>query len=267
MANRDYYEVLGLSPEADLTRIKQAYRGLAFQYHPDRNQSDPAAVEKMKEINEAYAILSDEGKKSRYDSLRQSYGTSAHDRFRQGYSEEDIFRGSDINQIFEDMAKNFGFRGFEEVFQQTYGQGFRTFEFKRAGFSGKGFIIYGAGFGGRRGPNPVTQPEIPGILGKAFGFLLKKAFGLSGSAEDKDVQDVLPIDSRLAVDGGKTLYRDGNSGRELAITIPAGIKEGQKIRLKGMGRKEAGLDSPGDLYLTVEIRKPLFQKVWKLLGG
>ncbi len=165
------------------------------------------------------------------------------------------------------MARNFGFRGFEDIFQQAYGQGFRTFEFKRAGFSGKGFIIYGAGFGDKSSRTPVTEPVIPGILGKAFGFLLKKTFGLQGQPEDKDLQDVISIDLRQAELGGKVLYTERMSGRALAITIPAGIKEGQKIRLKGMGLNGEERSSPGDLYLKVEIRKPLLQKLRTFLKG
>jgi len=94
MDQKDYYEVLEIDGQATDRQIKEAYRRLAFQYHPDRNSGDPGAVERMKGINEAYAVLSDPAKRQRYDSLRQSYGNSAYDRFREGYSEKDIFRGS-----------------------------------------------------------------------------------------------------------------------------------------------------------------------------
>ncbi|HNT44323.1 MAG TPA: DnaJ domain-containing protein, partial [Syntrophorhabdaceae bacterium] len=79
MDGKDYYEVLEISVEATDRQVKEAYRRLAFQYHPDRNGSDPGAVERMKSINEAYAVLSDPAKRQRYDNLRQSYGTSAYD--------------------------------------------------------------------------------------------------------------------------------------------------------------------------------------------
>ena len=65
MAQRDYYEILGLDRDASPHKIKEAYRKLAFQYHPDRNKGNPAALEKMKEINEAYAVLSDPEKRRR----------------------------------------------------------------------------------------------------------------------------------------------------------------------------------------------------------
>src|SRR4030042_7159125 len=104
----------------------------------------------MKEINETYAVLSDPDKKREYDALSHEYGPSAYDRFRQTHSDQDIFRGSDINQVFQEMTRAFGFRGFEEVFRESYGQGYQSFEFRRPGVFGKGFLFFGPGFGRRR---------------------------------------------------------------------------------------------------------------------
>lgn len=262
MSGKEYYEILGTEHGAGLKEIKEAYRRLAFQYHPDRNNGDPASVEKMKEINEAYAVLSDSEKRSRYDRLRATYGTSAQDRFRQGYSEQDIFRGSDIDQIFEEMARTFGFRGFDEVFRQAYGQGYQTFGFQQSGFVGKGFIIFGPGFmGNRQQQRHGALPVFPGLFGKLMGFLIKRIFKLPGPQKDYDVQDVITVDPQRAEQGGKVLYLDRKRSRELAISIPPGIRDGQKIRLKGLGHDGDGRMIPGDLYLKVEIRKPLLQRV------
>jgi hypothetical protein len=109
MNQKDYYQILGIDRNASLQQIKEAYRRLAFQYHPDRNKGDPHATEKMKEINEAYAALSDAGKRREYDALKERYGPFAYDHFRQAHSLEDIFRGSDIDQIFQEFARIFGF--------------------------------------------------------------------------------------------------------------------------------------------------------------
>src|SRR5579871_5174709 len=92
-SSRDFYEVLGVQKGASKEDIKAAYRKLALQYHPDRNK-DPGAEEKFKEISEAYAVLSDEGKRQQYDTygkegVYQRYG-----------SEEDIFRGTDFSDVF-----------------------------------------------------------------------------------------------------------------------------------------------------------------------
>jgi curved DNA-binding protein CbpA len=83
--DRDYYQILGVSEDASQEQIKAAYRRLAFQYHPDRNKEDTAAAEKMKEINEAYAILSNQAKRKEYDTFKDSYGSFASQRYRQRY--------------------------------------------------------------------------------------------------------------------------------------------------------------------------------------
>jgi molecular chaperone DnaJ len=91
---RDYYEVLGASRTASKDQIKDAYRKLAMQYHPDRNKA-PDAEERFKEISEAYAVLSDDEKRRQYDTL-------GHAGFDQRYTREDIFRGADFDSIFRD---------------------------------------------------------------------------------------------------------------------------------------------------------------------
>lgn len=106
---RDYYETLGVSKNADSDEIKEAYRKLAMQYHPDRNKS-PDAEEKFKELSEAYAVLSDGNKRKQYDL----YG---HEGIDQRYSQEDLYRGTDFNDLFRD----FGFGGFD-VFDLLFGR-------------------------------------------------------------------------------------------------------------------------------------------------
>jgi len=113
MEQKDYYQILGVDRKASQQQIKSAYRRLAFEYHPDRNKDTPAAAARMKEINESYAVLSDPQKRTQYEALWQTYGSSACGQFRQAYSEQDIFRGSDIHQIFEQISKAFGLRGFD----------------------------------------------------------------------------------------------------------------------------------------------------------
>ena len=88
---RDYYEVLGVQKGASKEQIKDAYRKLAMQFHPDRNK-DAGAEEKFKEISEAYAVLTDDQKRSQYDQL-------GHSGFDQRYTSEDIFRGADFDSI------------------------------------------------------------------------------------------------------------------------------------------------------------------------
>ena len=142
MDSKDYYQILGIEKDA-APQVKSAFRDLAFKYHPDRNTDSSDAVEKMKSVNEAYAVLSNPEKKKEYDALRQQYGSSAYSQFRKSYTEQDIFQGSDIHQVFEEMAKTFGVRGFDEIFKQFEGQGYRRFEAKRPGVYIKGFVFSG----------------------------------------------------------------------------------------------------------------------------
>jgi DnaJ-class molecular chaperone len=271
---KDFYRVLGVEREASSEKIKEAYRKLAFQYHPDRNRENPSAVERMKEINEAYAVLSDPRKRRDYDTFHNQYGPYGYDRFKQRYSEQDIFRGSDINQIFEEMTRAFGFRGFEEVFRESYGQGYHTFEFQRPGASGRGFIFFGPLFGRRhdsipktnRQEIPVSSDIFPGILGKAVRYFLKKTLNIAEPLRGKDLEDVIYLDPQQAFEGGKGKYFHRKRSKELLVNIPPGMKDGQKIRLKGMG--EPGKDSgePGDLYLKVKIKKPLLARLKELFS-
>jgi DnaJ-class molecular chaperone len=266
MNQKDYYQILEVEKEASPQKIKEAYRRLAFQYHPDQNKGNPSAVERMKEINEAYAVLSDPKKRMDYNIFHQQYGPYGYDRFKQTYSEQDIFRGSDVYQIFEEMARAFGFRGFEEVFRESYGQGVHSFEFRRPGVFGKGFIFFGPGFR-RSDPQEIPAPSeiLPGVAGKFVRYLLKKTLRIKDPVRGKDLEDVIYLDPRQALEGAKGKYLHRKRSKELIITVPSGIKEGQKIRLKGMGEpgKEGG--DPGDLYLKVKIKKPLLEKVRKLL--
>ena len=266
MSQGDYYKILGVDRNATPQKIKEVYRKLAFQYHPDRNKGNPSAVENMKEINEAYAVLSDPGKRRDYDTLRDQYGPYGYDRFRQGYSEQDIFRGSDINRIFEEMARSFGFRGFDEVFKESYGQGYRSFEFRRPGVFGRGFIFFGPAYQ-RINPSEVTASLgiLPGYLGKITRYLLKKMLVIKAPERGKDWVDVVTLDPLQAQQGGRARYIHRRRSRELIVTIPPGIREGQKIRLKGMGAEGKDGGEPGDLYLKVQIRKHLLQKVKDLL--
>jgi len=271
--SKEYYQILEVEKEASPQRIKEAYRRLAFQYHPDKNKENPSAVEKMKEINEAYAVLSDPKKRRDYDTIREQYGPYGYDRFKQRYSEQDIFRGSDINQIFEEMARSFGFRGFEEVFKESYGRGYHTFEFQRPGVSGRGFIFFGSDFGSRHDSIPRSQQQgiplpteiFPGVLGGSIKYLLKKTFGLREPERGKDLEDTIYLDPGQAREGAKGKYLHRKRSRELMITVPPGMKEGQKLRLKGMGAPGTNGAEPGDLYLKVKIKKPLLERARELL--
>jgi len=219
----EYYEVLGVSKSATAEEIKKAYRKLALKFHPDKNKGDKAAEEKFKEINEAYAVLSDPQKRQQYDT----YGSNG---FHQRFSQEDIFRGFDLN----DILHQFGFGG------QSYGGGAN---FRSAGRAGSPFdSIFGhatnMGGGGCRGGSCGPQP----VKGQDLTFELSIS-----------LEDVL---------GGaeKTVSLRGNgAANNVSVKIPKGIESGKRLRLSGKGSASATGGPPGDLYLKVRVQEhPLF---------
>src|SRR5512136_537093 len=106
---KDYYEILGVARDSSEKDLKGAYRKLAMKYHPDRS-SEPDAEERFKEISEAYAVLSDSEKRQKYDQF-------GHAGINSQYSQEDLFRG--VN--FEDLLRGFGFGGGESIFDMFFG--------------------------------------------------------------------------------------------------------------------------------------------------
>ena len=261
MKEQDYYKILQVETSASQQQIKESYRKLAFEYHPDRNRDDTAAGQ-MKSINESYAVLSDPQKRSRYDSLRQAYGDSAHDRFKQTYSEQDIFRGSDIQQIFEEFSRAFGLRGFDEIFKNSCGAGSRTFEFRNPSAFGRVFV-------GTRGRGNGLASGFPmgGQLGRLIKYGLKKKWGIELPERGKDIQDVIAVSSEMMQFGGKISYFCRKNRKELLVAIPSGMRAGRKIRLKGMGEPGKGGAEPGDLYVLVQKKNPLLQKIGNSARG
>jgi DnaJ-class molecular chaperone len=262
MEQKDYYDILGLEKDAGQKEVRDAYRRLALLHHPDRNKDNPEAAARMKEINESYAVLSDPQKRKAYDSIRQTYGASAYGQFRQTYSDQDIFRGSDIQQIFEELSRAFGFRGFDDVFRESYGAGYRTFEFRRPGAFGRVFV---GGFGGGQG-TPGSAP-LGGYLGKLIRYGLKKKWGIELPERGEDLQDRIVISPGLARLGGKIHYSCRKTGKELLVTIPPHMTSDRPLRLKGMGAPGRGGGEAGDLYITVHIRNPLLQKAKDLIAA
>ena len=262
MTDMDYYRILDVSESASEKQIKEAYRRLAFQHHPDRNQ-DPESSAKMKAINEAYAVLSNTNKRRDYDAVRRQFGSAAYGRFRSAYSENDIFRGSDINRIFEEMAGAFGLRGFEEIFKEAYGEGYRSFEFKRPGFTARGFV-----FTGRPRTNRPMQTGSPSLFAEKLSrYLLRKFTGVELPERGPDVVETIDLTPQEAREGGPYPFFYRKRSKKLVVNVPPRLREGQRIRLAGMGEEGKGGGNPGDLYLKVKIRRPLREKVKSFLAS
>jgi DnaJ-class molecular chaperone len=257
MAQRDYYQLLGVDQDAEPKKIKEAYRELAFKYHPDRNEKNPDSAEMMKSVNEAYAVLSNAEKRRAYDAMRNRFGDNAYGQFRNTYSEQDIFNDSDIHQIFEEMARSFGLRGVDAIFGDFYGSRYQRFAFRQQGLHGKGFI-YRGGFGKRRGKTmPGSAP--PGV-GRLATYLFQKVAGLSLPQTGEDIHDTIHLTPEFARSGGPFPYHHRRRSKKLVVSIPAGTKEGQQIRLSQMGAAGKNGGPTGDLYLNVKFKKPLLEK-------
>jgi DnaJ-class molecular chaperone len=263
MPQNDYYKILGIDQKASPRQIKDTYRKLAFEYHPDRNRENPGAAEKMKRVNEAYAVLSDPAKRREYDTMRQQFGSSAYSQFRQNYSEQDIFSGSDVNQILEQMARAFGLRGFDEIFKEFYGQGYRRYEFRKPGFFAKSYY-----FTGPRQSRRSNASGLPlqGGIGNLTRFFLKHFSGIELPEDGADLTDTIRLSPELARQGGPYAYYLQKKNKKLVVKIPRGIQHHQQIRLAGMGEDGKGGGKAGDLYLKVRIRKPLLQRLKDLLA-
>jgi len=255
MTDKDYYGILGVQPDAESDEIRRAFRKKALQFHPDRNK-DPDAAERMGEVNEAYAVLSDPEKRRRYDLMKRRFGSHAQDRFRERYSREDIFKGSDIEDVFEELSRMFGLRGFEEVFHGRNAPFARSFQYRRPGMSARGFVFFSS----------------PTMSGKAFNHLfargrtgdflaegLGRKLGMFAPRKGKDRHDRIAISSELGRKGGKVQYPCRLNNKTLLVTIPPGMKNGATLRLRGMGNPGKKGGEPGDLYVTVKIRQPMLQ--------
>jgi curved DNA-binding protein len=234
MAKRDYYEVLGVKKTATEEEIKKAYRKLAMKHHPDRNPGNKQAEERFKEINEAYAVLSDKAKRQQYDQ----FGPSG---FSQRFSQEDIFRGFDISDLFKDL----GFST-NDVFGRIFGGGGRGAKVRYGNLDDL--------FGQRGGPAYDYGDIFSGGASQTDGPMAEKG---------QDIQSELNLTFMEAALGGEKKVRFSNRGRmeEITVKIPPGIESGKKLRLAGKGMDGAGGRPPGDLYLKVNIAEhPLFKR-------
>jgi len=268
VAEKDYYEVLGVPRNATKSQIKDAYRNLALQFHPDRNKS-PEAEARFKEISEAYAVLSD-------DDKRKAYDAGGREGVYQKYSQEDLFRGADFGDIFRGMG---GF-GFDDIFAQFFGGGGGGRQPSRgedltyhlqlrlediAEDSNREIDIPRSevcptcsGSGAR----PGTTPRGCGVCGgtgqvrkvQSAGFARLVRITECGNCGGKGyiVDNPCP-DCR----GRGTVEKT----RKIQIMIPAGVEDGHTLRLRGEGNAGESGVPPGDLYVVVNLAPhPVFAR-------
>ena len=252
---KDYYSILDIPEGASQKEVKHAFRRLAMKYHPDRNLgNERSAGEKFKEVNEAYAILSDDGRKREYDRIRQarfagaSYGAPYSSNWEH-YNQEQIFRDAFTNPyLFQELVR---------MFQKT-GLRFDKRFVDNMFFGTSGFTFIFPGQPEVREQQPLSTEYKPPFLSRLMGqvakFAFRKMLGVeSFPYQGADLYHAIVLSQKEAADGGekRIKYKRGKEKKKLIINIPPGVTEGTKIRLKGMGLKGA---SPGDLYVAVRIR-------------
>ena len=261
---RDYYEVLGVSKNASKGEIKDAYRKLAMQYHPDRNKAADAE-DKFKEISEAYAVLSD-------DQKRQQYDTLGHVGFDQRYTAEDIFRGADFESIFRDIGFGFG-----DLFRTFFGGGFGGGGFRERINKGEDIVydleitLEEAAKGTEKqilvprtekcevcdgsGASPGTSPKIcPKCNGAGkVKHMRRSSFAMyvqvTPCSECRGKGTLIESPCKECRGTGLVKKR-----RKISVKIPEGIDEGYQLRLRGEGEMAPNGGGPGDLYVLVHIK-------------
>ena len=213
---KDFYATLGVAQDASEEEIKKAYRKLARKWHPDKNPGDTAAEQKFKEIGEAHQVLADPEQRRQYDAVRQMARGGA--RFGGGGG---------------------GAGGFEDVFSSMFGGGggSQSFRFNTGGGGAEGLNLEDilASFGGGGG------------FGDAAGYQ-RAPRAMSG----QDAEARTSITFRQAVEGDTVHMRDAQGGA-MTVRIPAGVKDGQKIRLRGKGFPGHNGGANGDMILHVSV--------------
>ena len=265
MTKSDYYEILGVKKDATPEEIKKTYRKLALKYHPDRNSSDGDAEKKFKEINEAYQVLSDPGKRARYDQFGSAEGMGGFDF--QGRSFSDFGNFSDIFDSFFGTRT----RGSEGRVRPQRGANLRynlKINFEDAAFGKETKIEVPSwetcpackGSGAKPGTSPQTCPdchgtgEIKSTQSTMFGQFVNIKTCPRCAGEGKIIKDIC-INCRGT---GKV-----KKNRVVKVKIPAGVDTGYRLRISGMGEPGERGSPSGDLYIVLYINP---HKIFKRTG-
>jgi molecular chaperone DnaJ len=252
MAKRDYYEVLGVSKSASADEIKKAYRRLAMKHHPDRNKDDAASESKFKEVKEAYEVLRDSDKRAAYDRFGHDGLRGAGMGGPGGFSAEGF---SDIfGDVFGDIFGGGGRRGGPQVFRGAdLGYELRL-DLERA-VSGDTVTI--------DVPSQVTCDVCDGS-GAKKGTTPTQCSTCGGAGQVRMQQGFFSIQQTCpACKGAGTMISDPcenchgrgrvRKTRTLSVKVPAGVDDGDRIRLSGEGEAGRNGGPPGDLYVEIRV--------------
>ncbi len=222
----DLYQVLGVGRGASKDEIQKAYRKLARKYHPDMNPDNQQARERFKRVQEAYDVLSHAEKRAAYDQYGADFEKIRSGGFHPNAGNAS-FDGLDLEQIFGGGGgRRGGFEGgFNEFFEQLMGGG--------------------AGQGG--GAHPFSRARRGQTVPPKRGA---------------NVRIELTVPFQTAIGGGKSeFYHPSRGGEKLSVTIPPGVKDGDKVRLRGKGDPAFGGGDPGDLILELQVAShPYFRR-------
>jgi len=259
MPKKDYYEILGVSRNADTNEIKKAYREQALKYHPDRNQGKPEAEEKFKEASEAYSVLGNGEKRQIYDQ----YGHEGLKNSNRGFSDFSFFSDS-IFSDFEDILGNlFGFdtpfssrhqthsrqRGrdmgmeIQLTMEEAYHGVEKTFEIEKEINCN---TCEGSGSEPGKPPEGCKQCGGSGNIRRTQGF-----FSISTPCQIcKGTGQVITYPCKECQGKGRTIAK-----KEIKVTLPPGIDTGNKLRVSNEGEDGFNGGRPGDLYLIINLRE------------
>jgi molecular chaperone DnaJ len=264
-ATKDFYQVLGVAKDASTEDIKKAYRKLARANHPDSNPGDQAKHDRFKQVAEAYDVIGDPDKRTRYDEVRTAYSSGGF-----GFPQGGAGGGFDVSDLFGDRVRS---GGIGDMFGDLFGTRSRPTQPQRphrgadvetAATIGFTDAVDGvtislrltsdapcptcSGTGGKPGTRPHICTECEGA-----GFVVVSTGG------------AFAMNETCPACGGRQLVYDeacptchgsgrGSSARSIQARIPAGVKDGQRIRLKGKGAAGENGGPAGDLFVTVKVK-------------
>ncbi|HEY9867291.1 MAG TPA: J domain-containing protein [Candidatus Obscuribacterales bacterium] len=227
---KDYYTTLGLNKTATADDIKKAYRKLARKYHPDMNPGNKQAEASFKDVNEAYEVLSDADKRRKYDQFGQYWNQAGAAGWPSGAGAGQDVSGFDFGQ----------FNSFDDFINSLLGRAATGTGARPGGSSSRSYSYR-------------TQTGNPsGFGGSPYGNDFASGFNPRNPGSVADTEAIITLTLAEAFHGVQKRYSTGE------VTIPAGVKPGSRIRVRGQGQLDPYSQQRGDLYLKVEIQPHSF---------
>ncbi len=265
---RDYYDVLGVKKSATHDEIKKAYRKLARKYHPDANPNDPKAEEKFKEVSSAYEVLSDDDKRKQYDAGPTPFFGQGARRGGTYQGQQAPPMGGDWGDLFGNLFGGGGFGGFGGGRRQRAPERGEdvsvsvklSFDDALKGVTTKISVpqTVGCEACGGTGAKPGTSPTVcPQCQGRGSVNASQGFFSINQPCPSCGGAGKVTEDPCAACGGTGA----GRALKKFTVPLPAGVKDGTKIRLKGKGEPGQRGGAPGDLYVIAQVEEsPVFER-------